>query len=49
MFEAGVRFGENVYVAFSLNADSGDMEVYAEITNSEGETYEINGSVEWEG
>ena len=49
MVEAGVRFGENLYVSFSFDIGSGDMEVYVEMIDNEGETHEVNGMVEWEG
>ena len=49
MAEAGVRFSSQLYVAFQLDPESGDMFVQVEMRNNEGELQVITGSVQWEG
>lgn len=49
MAEAGIRFSSQLYVAFQLDPESGDMFVQVEMKNSEGELRVITGEVQWEG
>ena len=49
MAEAGVRFSSQLYVAFQLDPESGDMFVQVEMRNAEGELQVITGEVQLEG
>lgn len=48
MFEAGVRFNENVYLSFSLVIDNGDMPVKVELVDNDGNVHIITGAVLWD-
>lgn len=46
--EAGIRFTRNMYVRFTLDPDSGTMDVIIEMIDDEGVKHDITGTVVWD-
>lgn len=46
--DAGIRFTSNLYVRFTLDPDSGTMDVMIELITDEGEKHIITGTVVWD-
>lgn len=46
--DAGIRFASNLYVSFTLDSDSGTMDVLVELITDEGEKHALTGSVVWD-
>lgn len=48
MYEAGVRFENGVYVAFTIDISNGNMSVMVELVDNEGDKRTATGSVTWD-
>ena len=46
--DAGIRFASNLYVRFTLDPDTGTMDVVVELITDEGVKNVITGSVVWD-
>ena len=47
MYEAGIRFENDVYVSFKLDISNGDMTVALELIDNDGNKFYPTGEVVW--